>query len=554
VNQTVLQRIYKPNTTKRHTWIHFLKKTPHPNGLKLPCCFIKPSPIYETETQSGFEVVKKERIEDEEEYVETFETGYSPIDYEMTINRIQKKYIVGDIIPLEVNDRDGPQIGLIPSILDKFLNQDSQSMIKKERETAQGKKLADSAKGFLRIGVENRGRYLNDSFLAAVAPFYFKNSSYQMKKAIDNSSVISPNIFMNLNYGNLVLEFNDPSLPFINYENTKEKVSDANKQFSILRKWANEYLRVKLVPKINYSEILRLYKSYYNFKNWLLSDKKKEYRHFAMLFAQAGFMREVGKKGITFIVLDIIKRVEGDNEIEDVVVRCPSYGFNYELMINNDVVFLMHHYSGIWEPLFYVDNSPISAQFRRPYTMIFQRNGYNSWWPDIVKKLFSDFIKSCSGPGKSIYTSQSYINSNTLIPLSFAKRVLSNLDNKYENFHFEGLLRDPYNHIVGAVIQEEKEDKEKAYTILPIVDDGILASEQIVFLNYMSIKYETVENTIHIYNKYIIPNFPRYRMYLPVMQKINNETQEVIAIQLKNNLTHMNSHMYQVYLNSVLTL
>ena len=533
VNQTVLQRIFKPNTTKRHTWIHFLKKTPHPNGLKLPCCFIKPAPIYESQTYSDYEVVKKEKEEEEYEDLETSEPALSVIDYETTINRIQKKYIVGEIIPLEVNEGDGPQIGLVPSILSNILKQDSQSMIRKERETAQGKKLAEDAKGFLRIGVENRSRFLNDSFLSAIAPFYFKNSSYQMKIILHN--VITPNIFINLNYGNLVLEFFDPSLPFINYENSREKVTDIIRQRSILNKWSNKYLRTKIIPKQNELEILRVYKSYYNFKNWLLSDDKKEYRHFSMLCAQAGLMREIGKKGITFIVLDIVKRVEGDNEYEEAIIRCPSYGFNYELMINNDIAFLMHHHSGVWEPLFYVDNSPISSQFRKPYSMLFQRANYPSW-PPIVQSLANDFIKACNTRGTSIYTSQSYINSSTLIPLSMAKDVLDELSSEYDNFRMLGLLRDPYNHIVGAVIQEERENEELFATVIPIVDDGILASEKDIFFNWRSIKYENAENTVRIYNKYIVPNFQRYRKYMPTLMKIQKDTQDIIAVQLDNNL------------------
>jgi hypothetical protein len=54
VGETVLQRIPKPKTTKRHVWINFLKKTTHPQGLKLPCCFVSPHTITYKDTQSGF--------------------------------------------------------------------------------------------------------------------------------------------------------------------------------------------------------------------------------------------------------------------------------------------------------------------------------------------------------------------------------------------------------------------------------------------------------------------------------------------------------------------
>ena len=343
VNETVIQRIYKPKTlNKKHFWINFLKKS-SPSGLKLPCCFVRPGSIEFKDVASGF--VKKDENEEDEEY-ETMESGIPVFDYVTTLSRIQKKYIVGEVLPLEIGDRDGPQIGLLPSPLNKIFQQDPTTIVGRIGNL---QKILPDAKGFLRIGVENRKRYIGDSFLSAIAPFFLKNSAYQMKQRI--LEVIIPRVFIQLNYGNLLLEFyspNDPVLP---------------KQ--LLQRWANNHLGV-IYNETNKLEIERIYKSYTAFNKWLLSDEPKEYRQFAMLLAQSNLLQGASRPGITFIVIEL-------NEDSTVDIRCPSYGYNTELMTNNDVAFLFHHHTGIWEPIFYVNNVVTGIQITEPFNLLFQK-------------------------------------------------------------------------------------------------------------------------------------------------------------------------------------
>ena len=50
---------------------------------------------------------------------------------------------------------------------------------------------------------------------------------------------------------------------------------------------------------------------------WLeRTDTMKEYRHFALLFAQSNLMQGPSRPGITFIVIDVLK----NGKVE---VRCP---------------------------------------------------------------------------------------------------------------------------------------------------------------------------------------------------------------------------------------
>ena len=508
-NETVLQRIFKPKTTKPHVWINFLKKSSHPSEWQLPCCFISPSAIQFKDLGKGeLEKYKPKKQDDEEEFISELEKG-SPYPYVLALSRIQKKYIVNDTtIPLDVGDKDGPQIGLLPKQLDVIFQQDPSTMVGRFGNLS---KILPNAKGFLRIGVENKKRFKGDSFLASIAPFFGRNTALQMKQRL--LEIILPRVFVNLNYGNLMLEFYSPT--------------DKTLPKQRLEKWAKEELNI-IYTDDNALEIERIYKSYNAFTRWLLSDETtKEYRQFAMILSQTNLIQQgTSRAGITFIIIDI-------NEDNSVSIRCPSYGYNTEIQTNNDIAFLFHHYSGIWEPLFYVNNVVSSYTNIDPYVLLFNKKLYDSW-PPIVKKLSSDYSKICSGPGRTVYTSQTNVNSDNLIPLSYAQRVLLNVSQKYPNFSVSGILRDSYNHISAIVCEEERADKNY-HIILPVIDDGIFIMEEL-YLNYQEIKLESFENTLRIYNKYLLPFLSRYPRYKPVAIAKNTITQEYVAIVLHNKL------------------
>ena len=511
VNETVLQRLYKPKTTKRHVWVNFLKKSSHPSGWQLPCCFVSPSPIQFKDLGKGeFEKYKSKKVEDEEEDEFIPELEKNKIyPYTLALSRIQKKYIVGDVIPLGLAENNEPQIGLLPKQLDELFQQDPATLVGRFGNL---QKILPNAKGFLRIGVENRKRFQGDSFLAAVAPFFGKNSASEMKQTLLN--VIIPKIFVTLNYGNLMLEFYSPT--------------DKTLPKQRLEKWAKEELNVNYSDD-NALEIERIYKSYNAFTRWLISeDTIKEYRQFAMIFSQSSLVQQgVSRSGITFIVIDM-------NEDNTISIRCPSYGYNTDIQTNNDVAFLFHHYSGIWEPLFYVNNIVTTLTVIDPYTLRFNKK-FDKSWPNIVTKLVAEYSKICSGPGRTVYTSQTKINPDNLIPLSYAKTILFNISEKYPNFSISGILRDSYNHVSAIVCEEERADKNYQ-VLLPVIDDGILVIEKL-YLNYEEIKLESFENTVRIYNKYLLPFLVRYTGYKPVAIAKNSSSQEFVAIILKNRLT-----------------
>jgi len=516
--ETVLQRIPKRASDKRHVWVDFLKKTTHPDGLKLPCCFVRPSSISFKDTESGFLKKKKkaektEEDEDEdEETIETLESGVPVIDYTTTLYRIDKKYIIGltdKYLPLEIGDRDGPQVGVLPKELNELFEQDITKIIAR---VGNPQKVLPNAKGFLRIGVENRGRYKYDSFLAAIAPFYLKNSAFQMKKRL-NEIVSSAKLFVNLNYGNMVLEFYDPS-----YE-VKEVFNKGV--------WADKNLDIDYNEN-NKEEIDRIIKSYYKFKEFLYSDSTtKEYRQFAQLLAQPGLVQGDNRPGINFIVIDI-------KDDESVHIRCPPFGYNEEYMKNNDIAFLLHHYTGSWEPIFYLDNVITGLESRQPYTLTFQYANYASW-PNVAKKIYGQYIKACSASSRIIYTAQSYLNVKSLISLTTAEKSLYKLKQKTDLFSYNGILRDPYNHISAIVCNENRAEK-RLNVLVPVVDDGLISISinKDIYLHPDDIEYESLEETVRIYNQYIVPTFSRYSGYAPMKIVTLKSDKYIVGLQLKN--------------------
>jgi len=98
-------------------------------------------------------------------------------------------------------------------------------------------------------------------------------------------------------------------------------------------------------------------------------------------------------------------------------------GYNAELMAANDVGFLLHHWSGIWEPIFYVDARKPGARGLDNFILTFQMANAGTTWPPIVKKRVQEYAVQCSSIGRSIYTSQSAMNPMSMIPCSAAYRI-----------------------------------------------------------------------------------------------------------------------------------
>jgi hypothetical protein len=210
--------------------------------------------------------------EDEEEAEERraaegpreIDAGLPIFDYYVMLAGVTRKYIIGaEKLPLEVSTLMGKgqgeaQVGLLPPALDTYFEQDPTQLVSR---TFNPQKIKDDGTGFLRVAVENRVRFQNDSFLAAIAPFYALNSAEQMKALILEK--LTPRVFLAMNYGNLALEFYDPANPMVDRP-TQEELSE----------WATEELEVDLHEE-NKESLMRAYMSHTYFQTWLKSTETK---------------------------------------------------------------------------------------------------------------------------------------------------------------------------------------------------------------------------------------------------------------------------------------
>lgn len=548
LNETVLVRQDAPKTQGGiyHKYVGFLKKTPHPDGFHLPCCFIDNTLVYKTDKYYDRYQTQREITADEDappttlivapEVKKRDEAMFSKEPYMAYMAKAFTKYIVGsEKLPLEIDEVEGPQIGLLPPIVDAYFKQDISKFINPKTPH----KLKPDAEGFLRIGVENRARFKSDSFLAAIAPFYMQRSAKEMKALIQKSLQLQPAVFFQLNYGNFLLEYYD-----LQMKAPPPALLQRWLEGTDINNWAKT---IKLPGSFNRTVVERFYISYNNFQGWLdtergpvkgwieKEDTLKEYRQLASLLAQPNFIlrmpnleatvEEAQRPGITFIVLDITE----DNKLE---VRCPPYGFNEGVHGENDIAFLLHHHSGVWEPIFYVDKGgPPTAFFQRGW----KKDAEEIGWPSIVKESKIRFEEQCivMNPGLS-YASKD-INKDTLVNSSVVYKKM--LEFKIE---FDGILKDPYNHLTALVFKHPDLDARVA---IPCIDDGNIFPATNIYLDWDDLYTASTKDILNFYEKYIVnerefKNVQGVPLYSPVQvwyeEDEASKKAKIFAIALRN--------------------
>jgi hypothetical protein len=552
-NETILEREQTKLSGKRHLYIGFLKKIHNPDGFYLPCCFGDELPIKfqknpafskylewgvppkPSATLAATTPAAAAALEAADEPVAAAgprtEAGLPIMDYYVTLAGVARKYIVGaEKLPLEIGNiatqgeqrRGEPQIGLLPPALDSYFDQIPTELVAR---SANPQKLKTGAAGFLRVAAENSFRFQNDALLAAIAPYFLLNTADQLKAYILER--VTPKVFVQLNYGNLVLEFYDPAELMNRFKTRKELVDMA-------RDWAENELDTSLHQE-NEEALIRAYLSYTAFQAWLVStDTKKEFRHFALMFAQSGLLRRGAKPGISFIVLDLLE----SGKLE---VRCPPYAYNADLMAKNDVAFLFHHWSGVWEPIFFADNRTAEEGGIDPFKLLFQGSA-SALWPEIVKRRVQEFMTQCSTPGRAFYTAQAQAATlgtplaNALIPLSVIKRIVM----KDSRLVLEAGVRDAYNHLAAVVVRVKAAGGGflAGFFPIPVADDGELLVDKRVFMDWDDPEFERapVDKVIMFYKEIIEPRFQIYPGYSPLRLVESKRDGQIVAVQLRNGL------------------
>ena len=496
-NETVIQRRSKKTETKRHLYVSFLQgETQHPEEFYMPCCFTEDTPLYISDPR--FDKVKGDEEKKDDEDVRP-SIGVPATSYQVTLYRAHKKYIVGPEKEfLKINDIDGPQIGLLPTSLDKYFGQEPKEYVSRE---ANKMELLPNANCFLRVGVENRSSQRFDSFFAALAPsLEFRNTAESVKARI--REVISPRVFTFLNYGNLVLEFYDPG--------------DPGPSENELRLWMSRELQVDLNTS-NQDAAMRIWKSYHHFLGFLESTQTKEYRQFAQMLALPGLL---APRGLILVVMEL-------NEKDELTVKCPPFGYNIEQYSSSDIGFILHRSSGIWEPIFYSSNRAQTARFtaRHQPEITFQRS-VEAGWPSIVKQRVAEFTNKCYSIGRGAYTSSRRIDPMSLVPLSRAIQAMPQIAT--------GVVRDVYNHVVAITFRAKA--GKPGLVALPVVDDEYVPVTRTIHLDWDDYTPAPMDFIVEFYkNNFedIFASYPRYK----IMRRIKSRgTGRYVALQLANGL------------------
>jgi hypothetical protein len=500
-NETVIQRRTKKADTKRHLYVGFLQgETQHPEEFYMPCCFTEDTPLYISDPR--FDKVRGEEEEKEEEETKTV-LGVPTISYEITMLRAHKKYIIGpEKEYLKISEIDGPQVGLLPPVLDKYFGQDPKEYVSRESNKME---LLPNAKCFLRVGVENRSSQRHDSFFAALAPYIDRNTADGVRRRLKEvfMSAIGVRLFTFLNYGNLVLEFYDP---------TDEPPTEG-----VLRAWIGN-LQLDELTAENKDAVLRIYKSYNRFLAFLDSSDLKEYRQFAQMLALPGV---VTSQGLVLIVLEL-------NDKNELSVRCPPFGYNLQQYSSSDVAFILHRSSGIWEPIFYSANKAETRGFRASHQpeIKFQRSMEASW-PMIVRQRVIEFSKQCFSIGRTVYTSSRKIDPMALISVSEA---IQNVQSDTP----VGVVRDAYNHIVALTYKVGR--GRDSLVALPVIDDEYWPKDLKIHLDWDDFTPAPMDLIVKFYKEKfqkIFASNPKYRIIRRIKSRA---TGQYVAVQLANRL------------------
>jgi len=517
--QTVFPReVNISNKVKKHTHIGFYSKRLHPEGFGLPCCFTSKQTVSSSDQwfnplkemskrlrKAGAEFEEDEVEEEETEDEEEETSGIKIPNYQDTLQRVHRKYIVGpEKMPLEIGDE--PQIGLLPPELNEYFKQNISDITQRAQIRQE---LKADAKGFLRIGVDNRGGHRAESFFAAIAPFLRVNSADQVRDLLKTK--IIPRVFVSANYGNLMMEMFDPRYP--------ERAVLTNE----IQEFASRRLQIKRKGQLPY--VTRMYRSYLHFVSFLEdTSATKEYRQFASILAQPDI---VTPRGIVFIVLDI-------QPDESIRVICPPYGYN-ETMRNADIGILLHK-RDIWEPIFYTDNRlPTSTETARHFVTLRFQKAREASWPPILGKRVEEFKTLCKGPDAAQYTGlQKIKRGSKLINLSVAVKLFS------EPYSVYGVVRDTYNHIVACVFKADPDEDDSTLIALPVTDDGVVRPELQIYLNWDGFTPAPANLVVDFYRKQVATTLSFYpslvASYTPEHKIIPSKKEKIEAIQLANGI------------------
>ena len=425
--RTVMRRQKNEQSSTYPKFIDFMEKTTHPDGLALPCCFVKDNTVRPKSKSSKKEdylvridnkefshlrdVLKKDDLtkdskpivnEDPSAYQDLVFRAAEATPYGVLLESIHKEYIL--------NSNKHPDRGIFataPRAFDEFFRQDSAKKIVDRVHIHL--KLRATAQGFLRLGTDNTPY---ESLLGVIAPIIYKNSIQEVKQKI--KEVMVPRIFLNSHFGNLVLEFFNPSDASAMPENRME-----------LMQWSQDHLQIAMTGN-NYHALLRIFNAFHRFIRFIDDpSKRKDLRHIQPLLAEPGLF---SLRGIQLIIME-------DHGSDPVTIQCPIFGVSVDRNRKNDVAFISRSMRTIggteqvyshYELYVHTSNTPAKGASVAVHEPIL-RWDYPSrkFWPEIVQLRVDEYMTQCQSRYRSIYTAQDGVHPMAMIPLSKAVQTSS---------------------------------------------------------------------------------------------------------------------------------
>ena len=517
-NETVFRRQYKSGTKPR---LHpgFTLKTTHPDKKALPCCYTLKSNLRLEDDKfdhirSAFQEEQYDEEEEEEEEVNYDELVEDRgINYNHLFQTLHSRYI------LEANKNPEPGVfAIAPPWFDLFFRQRSAETI--AIRPAVKFEIRPHAIGFVRIGTVNT---VYESLLGVLAPLLHQVSIKKVKEFI--LSKIKAKIFINANFGNLVLEFFDPtdqsSMPRTDQE---------------LMQWAQSELHVAINSN-NVYQSMRVYNAYQRFCRFIrdpLHYKDQphpiELRHLQSLLAEPGLFTPAG---IQLIVM------EDNGPDKPVLIKCPIFGVSKDRHLRNDMAFISRAIQPIgsstntysrYELYVHTSNRPAKGgEIARHEAIIRWTYHSRNGWPEIVRQRVEEYMNQCQSRYRSLYTAQQGVQPMSIIPLS--KVIQPGV------IQPTGIVKDSYNHVIAVTYSYREESPQ--VVVLPVIDDGVFTIStgivSTIYLDWKDVKCASAEDTIEFYQTALQAFLSLYPGYV-AQHIVQNKDDRIVAIELQNRL------------------
>lgn len=519
-NATILVR--KSNYFKgdKHAYPGFLNSSQHPKGLCMPCCFKNWDTQHSKERR---DICLKDNKNDDSKK-ELKEEDNKNID------RYIKSY---DKFPLESN-----KLGMLPPIINSFFGNEISTMINKGNSGL----LNEGIYVFLRKGIKQDN--LN-SFMNSIAYIHNDNWNYRTTNEFIEKEIIpklTPDIFISLNHGNLILLFADENL-----------LTQDKSKFELFKKWCNknknfihklqfdfifeinnniEIDNYNLIKQEKINHLHNIYTGLHNFKNYLLTNKNKNEMILWELFKHPNY---IFKNGRNIIIFDR----NNQEDIDEIHLLCPPDNvINFKLGETFAFIMKMGNY---YEPICQIKYE--EGQIVRKKNFIFTNDPKHKGFDENIYKILTIiqkiFDENCHPKPPADYLK--YINEQNIGYEMFNANDTHLRLKKISVFSKELKVKtqvtDYYNKTIGILTTKGIQSNDYRPLFIPVLPSSNIIYDDInIIYGIYNVQFKSfIDSYIDFYllHDSIRENILKTINCLPI--KIITKKDNVIGIQLINN-------------------